>query len=171
MIPDGSLSTQALHVLSLAVGALGPAAPTRRYIAAGSETDPAWDDEQLVVSITEGNIVEGVTATPGRIPTPHTGSPGRVPMLEQRFVVEVVKCTPTSSDEGEAVDHTALTGYGTLMMGLGEKLWNVFEGAARDGTLAVDPRKLATYRTERMSFIGPSGAYSAVRHTFTATVV
>jgi hypothetical protein len=88
-------------------------------------------------------------------------------MLELRLVIEVVLCTPTSDDDGNAVDATILTGHATTMFAAGTTLWNMVEQAAKGGSLAVDGATLGGYRTEALRFVGPSGNYSAARYAFT----
>lgn len=170
MIPAGSLSAQGLHLIGLAAAAMGPAAPARRFLGAGSEADTAWECEQITASLSRADEVRGGAGVAGVRPSPT--HPGRVAMIQQRWVLEVVKEYPPAAAEG-AQDPGELTAAATVMQDAGAAIYNAFADAAADGTLAEGTRHVGQYSTtgEGLTWIGPLGGYSAVRLAFLLTVV
>lgn len=171
MIPDGYLTAQANLLLSLAAAALGPGAPARQFVSVGEDTATAWDDEQLSVSPTETREIAGqLSGARGQVTSIH---PGAVPMLSVRWMLELVKCYPTSeSDDGVAAVLPAdLTAAATGFHTLGTALWNMLEAKARAGDLVPAGRELAMFQHDVGRFLGPSGGMAGYRVSFNLTVV
>lgn len=171
MIPADYLTAQASLLLNLAAAALGSDAPARRFIAVGDDTGTAWDEEQLSVGPTEMREIAGqLSAARGQVSSIH---PGAVPMLQVRWVIELVKCYPTSdSDDGVApVLPAALTGAATGFHTMGTALWNMLEAKARAGELVPDGRELGMFQHDVGRFLSPSGGMAGYRVAFLLTVV
>lgn len=144
--------------------------PERRLLVPGAPGMVAWDCEQLTVALASVNVGGGGNA-PNLLPM--TGSPAGVMLVRlATFAIQVVRCSPTSSDDGNppaagSLTEAALAGFDDA----GDLSQLLVEVAALSpGTRDWLPIG-ATINAGTVTSLGPDGGFQATEATVTVSAM
>lgn len=141
--------------------------PDRQYVTAGTSGAEGWDDEQVVVGIS--NLIPGNAARPAALVGQSTSAGPGAPMLMSAVLrVEIVRCTPGPDDNGKPPSASELNTAGLEAMRDAALLHLVRVKATEAATLTPGGR--ADILPGNVQPAGPEGGLSGMALTITVTV-
>lgn len=141
--------------------------PERRYVTAGVSGAEVWDCEQVVVGLS--NLIPGNAARPATLLGESTlTAPGALMLFSAVLRVEIVRCIPVISDNGQAPKTPAEHSAGLASMRDAALLHAVRVKATRDAALTGgEPGDVLP---GNITPAGPEGGFAGVAMTMTVTV-